>query len=49
MLCFGPGYADGPIGVRQTFADIGETVAEHLGLAPGRHGTSFLPENLLHA
>ena len=49
VLCFGPGYADGPIGVRQTFADIGETVAEHLGLAPGRHGTSFLPENLLHA
>ena len=24
------------------FADIGETVAAHLGLAPGRHGTSFL-------
>lgn len=49
VLCFGPGYADGPIGVRQTFADVGETVAAHLGLAPGRHGTSFLPETPLHA
>jgi phosphopentomutase len=29
------------VGLRNTFADIGETVAEHLGLAPGRHGTSF--------
>ncbi|APH70316.1 phosphopentomutase [Aquibium oceanicum] len=49
VLCFGPGYADGPIGVRQTFADIGETVAAHLGLAPGPHGTSFLPETPRHA
>jgi phosphopentomutase len=24
------------------FADIGETIAAHLGLPPGRHGTSFL-------
>ena len=32
-----------PLGIRPTFADIGETVAEHLGIAPGRHGTSFLP------
>ncbi|RVC61828.1 phosphopentomutase, partial [Mesorhizobium sp. M4B.F.Ca.ET.088.02.2.1] len=38
----GPGLAGGDIGLRPTFADIGETVAEHLGLAPGRHGTSFL-------
>ncbi|WP_157017533.1 phosphopentomutase [Mesorhizobium xinjiangense] len=38
----GPGLAAGPIGVRTTYADIGETVAQHLGLAPGRHGTSFL-------
>ncbi|TIX53550.1 MAG: phosphopentomutase, partial [Mesorhizobium sp.] len=37
----GPGLAGGDIGLRPTFADIGETVAEHLGLAPGRHGTSF--------
>jgi phosphopentomutase len=36
----GPGLG-GDIGLRATFADIGETVAEHLGLARGRHGTSF--------
>ena len=24
------------------FADVGETIAKHLGLAPGRHGKSFL-------
>ena len=24
------------------FADVGETIAAHLGLAPGRHGRSFL-------
>ncbi|WP_249694464.1 phosphopentomutase [Stappia sp. WLB 29] len=30
------------IGIRDTFADIGESIAAHLGLAPGNHGTSFL-------
>ncbi|WP_421914564.1 phosphopentomutase [Mesorhizobium sp.] len=39
----GPGLHGGDIGLRATFADIGETVAEHLGLARGRHGTSFYP------
>jgi phosphopentomutase len=41
VLCTGPGVAPratGPIG----FADVGETIAAHLGLAPGRHGRSFL-------
>lgn len=37
----GPGFKGGDIGLRTTFADIGETVAEHLGLAAGRYGTSF--------
>ena len=36
------GSAPKEIGIRDTFADIGETIAAHLGLAPGRHGTSFL-------
>jgi phosphopentomutase len=36
-----PGMAGGAIGLRPTFADIGETVAEHLGLPPGPHGASF--------
>lgn len=43
ILGTGPGLGAGSIGVRGTFADIGETVAAHLGLAPGPHGTSFLP------
>lgn len=37
----GPGLAPAAIGLRNTFADIGETIAEHLGLPPGLHGTSF--------
>jgi phosphopentomutase len=37
----GPGLRNGSIGLRPTFADIGETVAEHLGLKPGPHGISF--------
>jgi len=42
ILAFGPGIAPGEIGRRETLADIGETVAAHLGLAPGKHGTRFL-------
>lgn len=42
VLGFGPGVAPRDIGRRSTFADIGESVAAHLGLAPGRRGTSFL-------
>jgi len=38
----GPGLAPVSVGVRETFSDIGETVADHLGMAPGRHGSSFL-------
>lgn len=36
-----PGQAGGNLGLRPTLADIGETVARHLGLPPGSHGTSF--------
>ncbi|MCY6382978.1 phosphopentomutase [Hoeflea prorocentri] len=42
VLCFGSGVTAGSAGVRQTFADIGESIAAHLGLAPGPHGRSFL-------
>lgn len=41
-LMFGPDIKGRYAGQRQTFADIGETIAEHLGLAPGRHGQSYL-------
>lgn len=42
VLCFGPDLPHGSFGIRPTFADIGETVAAHLGLDPGPHGKSFL-------
>ncbi|MBP2548392.1 phosphopentomutase [Neorhizobium galegae] len=42
ILTYGPGMPAGAIGIRNTFADIGETVAAHLGIAPGAHGRSFL-------
>lgn len=42
VLAFGPAVRPGHQGVLDTFADIGETVAKHLGLAAGPHGRSFL-------
>ena len=42
IMCFGPGVRSRNIGIRNTYADIGETIAAHLGIAPGRHGRSFL-------
>ncbi len=42
ILCFSPRLSAGTVGLRPTFADIGESVAHWLGLAPGRHGRSFL-------
>lgn len=42
VLAFGPNIPATPIGVRDSFADIGQTIASHLGLSPGNHGTSFL-------
>jgi phosphopentomutase len=42
ILAFGPAIAPGPFGMRETFADIGQTVADHLGIAPLAAGTSFL-------
>lgn len=44
-----PGARGGAVGLRPTFADIGETVAQHLGLAAGRHGTSFYSTIARHA
>jgi phosphopentomutase len=41
VLCAGVGLAPRGIGL-VAFADVGETLAAHLGLAPGRHGRSFL-------
>jgi phosphopentomutase len=41
VLGTGPGIAGREVGL-VGFADVGETLAAHLGLAPGRHGRSFL-------
>lgn len=43
ILGAGPGLSPGSVGLRESYADIGETVAAHLGLPAGRHGVSFLP------
>jgi phosphopentomutase len=42
VLAFGPGIKPGSIGILETFADIGESIAAHLGIAPGAHGRSFI-------
>ena len=42
VLALGGGLAPGPIGARATFADIGQSLAEWLGLPPFADGTSFL-------
>ncbi|MBH0238587.1 phosphopentomutase [Methylobrevis albus] len=42
VLLAGPGLEPGSAGRRDSFADIGETAAKWLGLAPGRHGTAMI-------
>ncbi|WP_029062117.1 phosphopentomutase [Labrenzia sp. DG1229] len=42
VIATGPGIAGKSVGGRKTYADIGESVAAHLGIAQGPHGTSFL-------
>lgn len=42
ILAFGPGVTGGVIGRRETFADVGATIADYLGLMPTKDGTSFL-------
>lgn len=43
ILVLGPGVRASALGTRQTFADIGATVADYFGMEP-RVGTSFLTE-----
>jgi phosphopentomutase len=42
IMAFSPTLTAGTLGIRHTFADIGESIARWLGLAPGPHGKSFL-------
>jgi phosphopentomutase len=44
LLVYGPRVTPRSLGERATFADIGQTVAEFLGVAPLESGTSFLAE-----
>jgi phosphopentomutase len=44
LLVFGPRVRPADLGRRSTFADIGQTVAEFLGVQALAAGTSFLPE-----
>jgi phosphopentomutase len=40
VLWFGPGVVPRDLGRRTSFADMGQTLARHLGLAPLAHGTA---------
>lgn len=42
VLAFGKGVGNGSIGLRDTFADIGQTIAEHLTIKPLANGIAFL-------
>jgi len=42
VLAFGPDVKPGPIGKRETFADIGQTIAKHMGIPPLNVGKAFL-------
>ncbi|KXG84372.1 phosphopentomutase [Agrobacterium bohemicum] len=42
IMAFGPGIRERNIGIRSSFADIGESIATHLGIPTGRYGRSFL-------
>lgn len=42
VLVFGPDITPGSGGALDTFADIGETIAHHLGIPTGPHGKPFL-------
>lgn len=47
LLAFGPGIAPAPLGVRESFCDLGQTLAEGLGLGPAlSRGRSFLADLL---
>jgi len=42
MIFFGPGVAPRELGISETFADIGQTLAHHLGVKPLAHGKNLL-------
>ncbi|MEJ8309980.1 phosphopentomutase [Agrobacterium larrymoorei] len=42
IMAFGPGLRERNIGIRSSYADIGESIASHLSIPSGRHGRSFM-------
>ncbi|SCX21567.1 phosphopentomutase [Agrobacterium rosae] len=42
IMAFGPGIRERNIGIRSSFADIGESIASHLSIPTGRYGRSFM-------
>ncbi|OHT18669.1 MULTISPECIES: phosphopentomutase [Sphingomonadales] len=44
IIATGPKIKPGDIGQRETFADIGQSLASHLGLSPLSVGVNFLPK-----
>ncbi len=42
VIAYGPGIRSRSVGVRRTYADIGESIARHLGIPSGPYGRSFL-------
>ena len=42
VIAYGPGIRSRSVGIRRTYADIGESVARHLGIPAGTHGRNFL-------
>jgi phosphopentomutase len=44
VLAYGAGVAPGPLGKRESFADIGQSLASFFDLSPMDYGTSFLNE-----
>jgi phosphopentomutase len=42
VIAFGPSIKPGPLGIRDTFADIGQSIATHLGLPALKYGKAFI-------
>ena len=42
IMAFGPGIRSRDVGMRSSYADIGESIAHHLGIEAGSHGRSFI-------
>lgn len=43
VIAYGAGLPAGSLGLRNTFADIGQTIAAYFELEPMQYGSSFLP------